>query len=159
MTHLKRPSTRQVESLLVPQISLVSISDPQHMTTARRSDPEVHCQTEHMRSKHVVMETENTVLLRRGRVRSTLVGGLEDSTQEHSRVLKLLWGRWLYVEVVARAGALCVVFPGPCVKGRSRALDAGPVKHITSVLLLFPVAQSMFKVTLQLWSCKTWQKM
>lgn len=110
------------------------------MTTARSSDPEVHCQAEHMWSKHVVMEAENTVVLGCGQVLSALVGGLEDSAQEHSRVLKLLRGRRLYVEVVSIASAQRVVLPGPCVKGWSRALDAGPVKHVTSILLLFPAA-------------------
>ena len=112
-----------------------------------------------MWAEHVVMEAENTVVAGAGRVLAALVGGLEDSAQQHGCVFELLGDWGLDVEVVAIAGAQCVVLPGPRVQGWSGASDAGPVKHISSTLLLLPAAQSVFKVTLQLWSCETWQEM
>lgn len=102
----------------------------------------------------MVVEAENTVLLGPGRVLAILAGGLKDSAQQNSRVLEILGRRGLYIEVVAVVGAQRVVLPGPCVIGRSGALDAGPVEHICSALFLFPAAQSMLEVTLQLWSCE-----
>lgn len=111
-----------------------------------------------MRAEHVVMEAENAVA-GPGRVLPALMGGLEDSAQQDSRVLELLGRRRLDEEVVAVAGAQRVVLPGPRVNGRSGALDASPVKHISPAVLLFPAAQSMLEVTLQLQSCETWQEM
>lgn len=101
------------------------------------------------------MEAENTVVAGLGWILVTQVGGLEDSAQQHSCVLELLWLRGLDVEVVAVSGAQRVVFPGARIKGRSRALDACPVKRVSSALLLLPAAQALFKVTLQLRSCET----
>lgn len=152
--YLKRFSAVDVKHLPVPQVSLVSIFHPQHVTAACSRGPEVHCQAEHMRAKHVVVEAENTVLLGPGRVLAALLGRLKDSAQQHSRVLEILGRRGLYVEVVAVAGAQRVVLPGPRVVARSGALDAGPVEHVSSALFLFPAAQSMLEVTLQLWSCE-----
>lgn len=137
----------------MPEVSLRSISYPQHVPTAGSGGPEVHCQAEHVGAEHVVVEAENTV--GPGRVLAPLVGGLEDSAEQHSSVFELLGGRGLDVEVVAGAGAQRVVLPRPRVHCWSGALDAGPVKHISSSLLLFPAAEPAFKVTLQLWSCET----
>lgn len=103
----------------------------------------------------MVMEAENTVVAGPGRVIAAVKGGLEDPAQQHSCVLELLRGGGLDVEVVAEPGAQGVVLPGPRVKGRSGAFDAGPVKHVSSALFLFPAAQPMLEVTLQLWSCET----
>lgn len=125
------------------------------MPAACGSGPEVHSQAEDMRAEHVVMEAEDTVLAGRGRVLAALVGGLEDSAQQHGRVLELLGDGGLDVEVVAVAGAQCVVLPGARVKGRRGALGAGPVEHVSSALFLFPAAQPVLEVTLQLWSCET----
>lgn len=139
-SYLKRPSAGEVESLSVPQVSLVSISYPQHVPAACSAGPEVHRQAENMRAEHVVMEAENTAVAGPGRVFAALVGGLEDSAQQHSCVLELLGDGGLDVEVVAVVGAQRVVLPGPRVEGRRGASDAGPVKHISSALLLFPAA-------------------
>ena len=100
------------------------------------------------------MEAESAALIRCGRVLAVLMGGLKDSAQQNSRVLEVLGHRGLDVEVVAVSGAQRVVLPGPCVKGRRRALDAGPVKHISSTLFLSPAAQPIFEVTLQIRSCE-----
>ena len=138
----------------MPEVSLVSISYPQHVPTARSAGPEVNRQAEHMRAEHVVMEAESTAVTGPGRVLAALMGGLEGSAQQHSRILELLGRRGLDVEVVSMSGAQRVVLQRARVKGWRGALDAGPVKHVPSALLLFPAAQAVFKITLQLWSCE-----
>lgn len=138
----------------MPQVSLVSIFHPQHGPAACSCGPEVHRQAEHMRAKHVVVESENTVLLGPGRVLAAQLGRLKDPAQQHSRVLEILGRRGLYVEVVAVSGAQRVVLPGPRVVARSGALDASPVEHICSTLFLLPAAQAILEVTLQLRSCE-----
>lgn len=89
----------------MPQVSLVSVSYPQHGSPACGCGPEVHGQAEHMGTKHVVVEAENAVVAVPGRGLEPLVGGLEDLAEQHGRVLELLWSRGLDVEVVAVAGA------------------------------------------------------
>lgn len=111
-----------------------------------------------MGAEHVVMEAESTALLVLGQVVAALMGGLEDSTQQHSRVLEFLRHGGLDVEVVAVAGSQSVVLPGPGIEGGSGALGAGPVEHISSTLFLCPATQPVFEVTLQLWSCETQQE-
>lgn len=101
------------------------------------------------------MKTENTVVAGLGGVLATLVGGLEGPAQEDRRVFELLGDGRLDVEVVAKPGAQRMVLPGPRVKGRRGALDARPVEHVPSALLLCPAAQPTLKVALQLWSCET----
>lgn len=101
------------------------------------------------------MEAENTAVTGPVGVLAAIMGRLEDSAQQHSRVLELLGDGGLDVEVVAIAGAQCVVLPGPRAEGRGGASGTGPVKHIASTLFLFPAAQAMLEVTLQLWSCET----
>lgn len=101
------------------------------------------------------MEAENTALAGHGRILPALESGFKDPAQQNSCVFELLGHRGLYIEVVAETGAQRVVLPGARVKGRRRALDTGPVKHISSAPFLFPVAQPMLKVALQLWSCET----
>lgn len=154
LANLERLSAAEVKSLPVPEVSLISIFHPQHLATACSSGPQVHRQVEHIFSKHVVIEAESTVVVRL----AIMVGGFEDWTEQHRRVFELPRGRCLNVEVVAIDSAQCVVLQRACVKGWSRALVDGPVKNIFSSLFLFPVTQPMFKVTLQLWSCDTWQR-
>lgn len=59
--YLERLGAGQVKRLPVPHVSLIPISYPQHGPAACRRGPEVYCQAEHVRSKHVVMEAENAV--------------------------------------------------------------------------------------------------
>lgn len=109
-----------------------------------------------MRPEHVVIEAENAV--GRRRVPAMLKSGLEHSAQEDGCVLKLLGRRRLDVEVVAGDCAQRVVLPWPRVKGRSGTLDQCPVEHVPPALFLFPAAQPLFKVTLQLGSCQKSQQ-
>lgn len=140
----------------MPQVALIPISYPQHGPAACCRGPEVHRQTEHVRPKHVVIEAEHAV--GRRRVLAVLKSGLEHSAQEDGRVLKLLGRRGLDVEVVAGDCAQRVVLPRPRVKGRSGTLDQCPVEHVPPALFLFPAAQPLFKVTLQLRSCQKSQQ-
>lgn len=134
----------------MPQISLVAIPHPQHVALPRGCGPEVNRQAEDVGAEHMVVEAEDAALGRRRGILAALVRGLKDSAQQDGRVLELLRGGGLDVEVVAGEGAQRVVPPGARVEGRSGATDAGPVKGIGSAILLYPVAQPILKVTLHL---------
>lgn len=153
--YLKRLSAVEVNILPVPKVSLVAVPHPQHVAFPRGHGPEVNCQAEHVRAEHVVVEAEDAALGRCGRILAALVCGLKDSAQQNGRVLELLRSGGLDVEVMAREGAQRVVPPGARVEGRSGSADAGPVKGVRSADFLPPVAQSILKVTLHLWSCQT----
>lgn len=72
-------------------------------------------------------------------VLARLVGWFKYWAQQHSCVLELLGKGRLNVEVMTRSVPQRVVLPGARVSGWSWALDACPVKHISTRFLL-PVA-------------------
>lgn len=135
----------------MPHVSLVAVAHPEHVALPRGRGPEVDCQTEHVWAEHVVVEAEDAALGRRGGLHAALVRGLKESAHKNGRVLELLRGGGLDVEVMAEEGAQCVVPPGARVVGRSGAADVGPVKGVRSAVFLPPVAQAVLKVTLHLW--------
>lgn len=149
--YLKRFHAVEVNILPVPHVSLVAVAHPEHVALPCGRGPEVDCQAEHVWAEHVVVEAQNAALGRRGGLRAALVRGLKDSAHQNGRVLELLRGGGLDVEVMAREGAQRVVPPGARVEGRSGAADAGPVKGVRSAVFLPPVAQPVLKVALHLW--------
>lgn len=115
-SYLERLSTVEVQSLPVPKVSLVSIFCPEQGASACSCGPQIHSQAEHMRTKHAVVEAENTAaVVGQGWVLSRLVGGFKDRTQQHSCVFKLLRRRGFDVKVVAVPGAQRVVLPWACI--------------------------------------------